>query len=425
MEYQHHDVKAYNLHLFKTDKFKTITIMINFRRKIVKDEITLRSFIRPLLLLSSKNFPSGRLLTKEMERLYGPYISAEENRIGNYALTFFNMTMINEKYTESGMNNKCMDFFKEILFNPDIINDAFNKASFNIVKNEIRAKLKSIKDNPKYYSMMRMLEFLDPKSPISYRSGYLEDFDRIDEKMVYDYYKSMLHSDQVDIYVLGDIDFIDMKNLVVDMVPINTIKKAKDSIYINHETFAKRLKNVEDEENLSQAKLVIGCKISKLTDFENKYVLPIYNNILGGPSYSKLFQSVREKNSLAYYIYSNYRRADNILTISSGINKESFNKTVKLIKEEFANMSKGNISEEELKRAQEEMLNIIQNIEDKPTFLINNFMWQNLCGLDDIETRKKVIFNVTIDNIKEISKKIKLDTIYLLHGGDHNEADGD
>lgn len=422
MEYQFFDVKAYNLHLFKTDKFKTITIMINFRRKIIKDEITLRSFVHPLLLLSSKNYPSGRLLSKEMERLYGPYIGASENRVGNFALTSFNMTMINDKYTEAGMNKKTMEFFKEILFNPDIVENGFNKKSFNIVKNEITAKLKSIKDNPKYYSMMRMLEKLDPKSPISYRTGYLDEIDKIDEVIVYDYYKSMLHSDYVDIFVMGDIDFVEMRDMISKMVPINTIKKQKDDVYINHTTFAKRLRKTEEEENLSQAKLVIGCKIAKLTEFENKYVLPIYSDILGGPSYSKLFQNVREKNSLAYYIYTNYRRADNVLTVSSGINKESYNKTLKLIKSEFENMSKGNILEDELNRAKEDMLSIIQNIEDKPLLLLNSYMWQFMYGLDDIETRKKKIFTVTIDDVKNISKKVQMDTVYLLHGGDKDET---
>ena len=33
MEYQQHDEQAYNIHLFKTDKFKTITVMITFKRK--------------------------------------------------------------------------------------------------------------------------------------------------------------------------------------------------------------------------------------------------------------------------------------------------------------------------------------------------------------------------------------------------------
>src|SRR5690554_5306300 len=101
--------------------------MITFKRKILKEEITKRSFINQLLLLSSKNFPSERLLCKEMERLYGPIIGANERRVGNYAITTFYIQMIDEQYTEPGMNEKSLNFFKEILFNPDVSGGAFNK----------------------------------------------------------------------------------------------------------------------------------------------------------------------------------------------------------------------------------------------------------------------------------------------------------
>ncbi len=422
MEYQHYSNKAYNMHLIKTDKFKTITIRIIFRRLIKREEITIRSFIHPLLLLTSKKYPSSRLLTKKMESLYGPIITASENRLGKYTVTSFNMTMINDKYTQSGLNKESIDFFKEIIFNPDIDNDSFNIKSFNIVKNEITAKLKSIKDNPDYYSMVRMLEKLDPKSPLSYRNGYLEDIENIDAHKVFEYYKSILHSDLIDVFVLGNMDFADMRKLITDMIPINTVKKQKEDIYIEHNNFNKRLRKAEDIEKLLQAKLVIGCKIEKLTPFENNYVLPLFSAILGGPGYSKLFQSVREENSLAYYVTSNYRHADRLLTIRSGINKESYNKALKLIKIEFDNMAKGNISDEELAKAKEDRLSVVRSIEDNSNFIINNYLWQLLYKQDDIETFKKKIITVTVNDIKKISKKIHIDTVYLLHGGDDDEA---
>ena len=127
---------------------------------------------------------------------------------------------------------------------------------------------------------------------------------------------------------------------------------------------------------------------SGLNDFERKYVLPIYSDILGGPSYSKLFQSVREKNSLAYYIYSNYRRGDNLLIVSSGINKESYDLAVKLIKEQFDNMSKGIIDDDELNRAKEDIISIIKSVEDKPLRLISDLASQTIFDLDDTEKEK-------------------------------------
>lgn len=75
--------------------------------------------------------------------------------------------------------------------------------------------------------------------------------------------------------------------------------------------------------------------------------------------------------------------------MSSGINKESYNLAVKLIKQEFDDMNKGIIDEDELKRAQEDIHSITKSIEDKPLRLINDFVSQFIFGLDNIEKRKK------------------------------------
>ena len=40
MKYRKIEVGPYNLHIIKTDKFKTVTIRINFKRPLIKEEIT-------------------------------------------------------------------------------------------------------------------------------------------------------------------------------------------------------------------------------------------------------------------------------------------------------------------------------------------------------------------------------------------------
>ena len=43
LEHTSYDMNAYKLHIINTDKFKTITVSVAFRRKIVKEEITIRN----------------------------------------------------------------------------------------------------------------------------------------------------------------------------------------------------------------------------------------------------------------------------------------------------------------------------------------------------------------------------------------------
>ena len=62
MKYTKYNMNAYNLHIINTDKFKTITVSVAFRRKMVKEEITIRNLLKELLINSSYNYPTERSL---------------------------------------------------------------------------------------------------------------------------------------------------------------------------------------------------------------------------------------------------------------------------------------------------------------------------------------------------------------------------
>ena len=423
MKYLKYNLNSYNLHFIKTPKFKTISVLVNFRKPIKKEEVTIRNFLSLMLLQSTKNFPTKRLLAIETEKLYNANLIVKPLRLGNYTILSFSLMMLNDNYTEEGMYEKTLSFLFEILFNPNVTNEAFDSKSFNIVKNIYVSWLKSIKDDPRKYSLIRMLEEIDDEAPYSYRDGYLEDINKIDEKTLYEYYKDLIKSDEVDIFILGDIDVSKTKRLFKDKFRINTIKRTKEEIIVEHKKYRRRIKKIKELEDIKQAKLSIGCKLINLTEHEKKYVLPIYTSILGGPSYSKLFRNVREKHSLAYYIASIYINADNLLLISSGIDKENYEKTLELIKKAMDEMVKGDISSLELKNAKNNRISIIDSTLDNPDRIIDNYLFMELLGFDDLKTRRKQYKKVTEEDIKKVSKKIKMDTVFLLYGDEKDEED--
>ena len=62
MEYEKIEKQNYNLHIIKTDKFKTTTISVNFVDKIKKEEITIRKFLFQILCSTSLKYNTNRLL---------------------------------------------------------------------------------------------------------------------------------------------------------------------------------------------------------------------------------------------------------------------------------------------------------------------------------------------------------------------------
>ena len=141
MKYKKIDMGSYNLHLLKTSKFKTISVRVNFRRKITKEEVTIRNILTDLLTHSSKKYKTKRDLVIKTQDLYAVNLTTGTNRLGDFINTAFTLTCLNDKYTEDDNFNKSLDFFHEVLFEPNIINNEFNHDAFDIIYENAKTSL--------------------------------------------------------------------------------------------------------------------------------------------------------------------------------------------------------------------------------------------------------------------------------------------
>ena len=320
MKYISKDLGSFGLHMINSDKFKTITVKVLFHTPIIKEEITKRNVLADILLQSSKKYDSKRNLTIEAEELYAAELSANNQRLGNYIGTSFTLQVLQDIYTEENNVEKSIEFLSDIIFDPDVENQAFKTDKLDIVKYNVVVGITSLKEDATSYALTRMAEAYDKDSPISYRmSGYIEDLEKINEKNLYEAYRKMIESDYVDIYVVGNFEPKEMMRMIKKYFRFKKIKKRKASYSLEiKKTRKRRLFAKETIEN-SQSKLAMVCPLPKLTDFEKNYSMVLANIILGGGTDSKLFKEVREKNSLCYSIYSFMNKLDSVLIITAGI----------------------------------------------------------------------------------------------------------
>lgn len=423
MEYSKYHMGNYRIHIIKTDKFKTICTRINFKRKIKEDEITLRRFLSYMLLNSSKNFKTERELNIEIENLYNIGLNSNVNRSGRYSILSFSMNLLNEKYTEKGMLKQSFEFLKELIFNPNIDNNSFDEASFELIKKTLQEEIESFKDNPKRYSKYRLYEQTAPDSILACKPcGNLEDLDEITPESLYNYYESVIKNDILDIFIIGDIDEIEVKKIISGIIPNYTRNIENEKHYLNYlkENEEKQIIEIGD---YNQSNLAISFRLDKLTDFESEYVLQVFNFIFGGGSESKLFQEVREKNSLCYSIGANSMLLDRLVIVTAGIDANSFDKTVELIRQCLEEMKTGNFDTDDIKKAKTVYINGCREMLDSPISILNNFISKEYLNVDLIEEKMKKIKKVTKEMVIELGKKIHIDTIYLLKGGLDNEKD--
>ena len=79
----------YNVHFITTNKFKTTTISINFRKKIKKEDITIRKFLFQMLTSTTLKYNTPRLFEIKLEDLYSLSLSHSNIKFGNYINNVF------------------------------------------------------------------------------------------------------------------------------------------------------------------------------------------------------------------------------------------------------------------------------------------------------------------------------------------------
>lgn len=417
MEYKKIDMTSFQLHVIKTDRFKTVNIRVCLRDKIRKDEITLRNMLTSFLTYSTDTYPTKRDLVLKAQDLYAANVYTKSYRSGKFNMINFFMSMLNEKYTEKGMLEESIQFLADIIFRPNFQNqEAFDHA-YRFLYDSIESSMKAIKENPTTYSVIRMLEEMDDDMPYSYREfGYLEDLENLSKERLVSYYEKIMEKSLVDVYVIGNVEEQELEKLFKKYFLFSTYKRPKESQLIEHEKLPTRSKTVTEQEESNQSKLSIGCKIGELSEFERNYVLTIYNMLLGGNSESKFFQIIREKHSLAYYVYSSLNKLDSLMIIKAGISRENFKKTIRLVKKLMKDMVNGNFTEEQIDVVKENYISLLKEIEDNENAIIETYLAKDLLNLGDIEERKREVMKVTKEDIIKVAKKVKMDTIFLLEG---------
>ena len=415
MEYQKYDLDKYNLHIINTDRFKKVSVLINFKRKIKKEDMTIRRLLSDCLLESSLKYPSRRHIDMEVEDLYGISITSNTFTSGNYDILSFKATFLNEAFTESGMNKKSIMFLLELLLNPDVKNNSFNDYCFDLGKRIIKNEIKTFNEYPPNFAHQRMLEVMDKNCPISYRGcGYLKDLNKITKEDLYDYYKSVINDDIIDIVVIGNINEDDVIKLFKENFTRINKNKDSESHFIKINT--KKIKEKTEKAKINQSRLVIGCTVDTDNLYDIQYVLNFYSFILGGSGDSLLFKTVREENSLCYHISSSYNVISNLLTIKAGIDASNKDKTIKLIKECMDKMKNGEFNDSEVEKARIIYKNSCIEMFDNEMSLANNYMSHEYLKTDLLADRIKNIDNITKDMVVDIANKVSINTIYMLEG---------
>ena len=433
---------------FENNKFKTNEIAVFATIKQTQENATKNALIPAVLRRGSTNYRNQLEISKKLENMYGANFNCGVDKSGDYIILKFFIETINNEYSDSKENlaQEAFNLLTDIVFNPLVENDGFNINYVKQEKDNLAKIINSKKDDKANYAYQRCIEEMFKNNPYGiYKYGSLQDLEKINEKNLYGYYLNIIQNSQIFIYINGK----NANSINVDENINNNFKIAfnnnsneynenddlqgkneNNEIEDNKNTEIKDNKDIEIVDNkntklealqpinivkekldVTQGKLIIGLNAPS----ENKYAVTMYNTILGGGANSKLFQNVREKESLAYYASSRYIRRKNAIIIRTGIELANYDKAVKVIKEQLEEMKKGNISDYELASAKTLILASLKLIPESQEDIMAFDFDQDVFNENlTFEQYYKKIENITLKEIIDVANQVKINTIYYL-----------
>lgn len=421
MEYKQTELKkGIKFHTIHTDKFKTNLIAIFITTKLDRENVTKNALISAILRRGSKTMPSQEEISIQMEEMYGASFDCGLDKTGDNQVLKFYLETVNDNFLpqkDEDMLKTSLEKLLEIVFNPYIENESFKAEYVEQEKSNMKQRIESKIDNKAKYALERCIEEMYKNQPFGlYKFGYVEDLEKIDGKSLYNYYKELIHSCKIDIFVSGIIKD-DIEQAIRTNENIEKLKERTPDYVIPKElnkTLPKEEKIVTESMEVTQGKLILGLDVC-INKEDLRYDVSIYNSILGGSANSKMFQNVREKAHLAYVASSSYLRYKSNIFVNCGIEIGNYEKALELAKQQIEDMKKGDFTEEDIQNAKKGIIAAIKTIDDEQDTGITYYFGQELSESDvSMEEYIARIQEVTKEDVTYIAQNVAIDTVYFL-----------
>jgi predicted Zn-dependent peptidase len=163
------------------------------------------------------------------------------------------------------------------------------------------------------------------------------------------------------------------------------------------------------KKSLEQVQLCLGVPAPPVND-PGRYGVYLLNTMLGGGMSSRLFQTIREDQGLAYSIYSemNPFRDAGSLCVYAGTSVDKTEKVLRLTLEELRRLKEEIVSEAELKRAKDQLKsNMVIGLESSGSRMSNlarqQMYFGRFFGVDEIIEE---IEAVTSGDVQELAQRL-------------------
>ncbi len=406
------------LRILEDTKFKTNTMSLFFHIPLKRETVTKAALLPSVLKRGSQKYPKLSDMAQRLAELYSASCSAGVRMKGDGEVLYFTMEYIADAYIGENLTQQILDFLQEFVFAPRIENGGFLPEYVKSEKDNLRQSIQGLINDKKEYAEVKGREAMfDGQGYGMFEAGYVEDLEDITPQNLYTFYQDLLCHAKVDIFLGGTIDE-KMRTMVEQTLAKRLMPRQGEYVKTTPAVSQRNtVQKVVEEMQAAQSKLAMGfcCGIQPTTP--EYYALMLGSCIFGGSPFSKLFQHVREKLSLAYYAAARTDRLKSVMMVSSGIETKNYQAAYDEIMAQLRKMQQGEIADEEVDAAKKYMTTGLHSMKDSLRAMEDYYLSQGILGQEqNLEDLLKCLQGVTKEQIAQVMQKVTLDTVYFLKG---------
>src|SRR5881409_901592 len=293
-----------------------------------------------------------------------------------------------------------MDVLSDLVLNP-----VFDVQDIGRERGVILEEIKMDEDNPDYLVHEIFTQNFWKDHPLGKPIlGTKDTVKKFEREPVLDFYKQRFAPGNLIICAAGHLQHEQFVDLV--RKHFGDMKPMSNGFYSSQPKVVSRI-ILRNKKALEQVQICVGVPSHPIAH-EKRHASYILNTLLGGGMSSRLFQNIRERQGLAYAVFSelNPYRDTGCLSIYAGTSAEAAGKVVESILKEFRQLKQELVPEDELRRAKDHLKGSLMLSLESTSSRMSNLARQEMYfghffSLDEL---LESIEEVTADDVQRIAR---------------------
>ncbi len=397
-------------------KFKTSYLSAQFVTPLRKETASLNALLPGVLHRGTMSCPDMEQLSAAMDRLYGAQIDYTIRKKGETQCVGFVASVIDDSFAPGGerLLEPTAQLLGELLLDPVTRGGRFLSQYVESEKQNLIDGIRSIRNDKRDWADLRLIQEMCRNEPYGVRRlGDEESASRINNINLYEHGQHLMSTSRLELFYYGSAErqrVIDALLTAFAILPRGAIEELPAPVRV---AAPAQPRIITEEMDVTQGKLSMGFRCNS----DDVPAMILANLMFGGSSNSKLFLNVREKLSLCYYASSQYARSKGIITVSSGIKTEDYDRAYAEILHQLQAVQEGQWDDWELSGARSTILSSLQALPDAQGPMENWYLGQNATGQSETpDELAQQLREVTPERIQKAAQSLTLDTVYFLKG---------